>query len=507
MIARILALVMALLAFSIAPASAQDGRWRRAESANFIVYGAMSEGALRRATESLENFDRTLRILTGAAATPAQTKLEVYLVSNLNELQRVNPRMGETVRGFYHAGAEQIAAFVIYNDQGGLDRGTVLFHEYAHHFMLHYFPDAYPRWYVEGWAEHVSSIEIRGTRVAVGLPSEHRGDWITYEGILPIEALLAPERVRNVDNFGGRFYANAWFAVIYLSNNPERRAGLDRYVEALGEGADPIEAFEPAFGITPEAFRRELLEFRRSRINVLNFNLPETTIEIAITRLPVAMNDLLLPLARLRNGAYQQSEIAGFAAEVQALAARHPSDVAARIAAARSALLLDDWQAARDQLDAALTIDAANTEARYLLARSHLKEGELNPERGVETLRVARRELVRGFRADPNHFPTLFAYASTFIQGYGPMSSENLDVLARSLELAPQADHIRLTVARELMVAREYDAAAAVLRPLLYAPHGGSSARYARALFDAARNDQPPPAFVFDDAELEAEAD
>ena len=39
-----------------------------------------------------------------------------------------------------------------------LDPKSVLFHEYAHHFMLHHFPAAYPAWYVEGFAEFFSVV-------------------------------------------------------------------------------------------------------------------------------------------------------------------------------------------------------------------------------------------------------------------------------------------------------------------------------------------------------------
>ncbi len=72
------------------------------------------------------------------------------------------------------------------------------------------------------------------------------------------------------------------------------------------------------------------------------------------------------------------------------------------------------------------------------------------------------------------------------------MSDEQLDVLGRALELAPQADHIRLLLARELIRSEDYDNAAALLRPVLYAPHGGDQSAYARWLFDAARLRAPP---------------
>ena len=59
-------------------------------------------------------------------------------------------------------------------------------------------------------------------------------------------------------------------------------------------------------------------------------------------------------------------------------------------------------------------------------------------------------------------------------------------VLARALELAPQSDDIRLLLGRELITAGRDVAAMIILRPLLYAPHGGPAAAQARDLFDHA---------------------
>ena len=52
----------------------------------------------------------------------------------------------------------------------------VLFHEYAHHFMLQYAPAAYPAWYVEGFAEVVStaSFERKGANACLGVTQRPR---------------------------------------------------------------------------------------------------------------------------------------------------------------------------------------------------------------------------------------------------------------------------------------------------------------------------------------------
>lgn len=491
--ARFIAAVLTVCALA-APAVAQDGRWLRAESDNFIVYGLLNETQIRQATQSLEDFDRTLRLLKGMGTQPAETKLEVYLVRSVQDLRAVWPTMPEHYAGFYRAGSEQIAAFLVYDTRRGAEGGNqVLFHEYAHHFMLHYFADAYPKWYVEGWADYVSTTRFLGRTAIVGEPSESRRSWISYGGgVLPINALLAPERVSNqTAEFSAQFYANSWFAVTYLSNHANFNRGLTPYVEALGRGADAIEAFEPAFGMTPEAFRQELLDFQGDRIGVLNIRLPEQAApNIVITRMPAAVDELLLPLARMRS-VVEESDRVALAAQVEAIAARYPDDTTARIAAARAAYLRDDFATARTRLEAHLATNETDAEARYLLAYTMLQQAYADPNASFDIIRDVRRELVRGFRANPNHFPTLFLYAHSFSAGPEPMSEEQLNVMARALELAPQADHIRLTFAEELMDAGRYVPAVIALRPMIYAPHGGGYTQRARELFDEATQRLP----------------
>jgi len=471
----------------------QDGRWYRAESANFIVYGDLSEQQVRTAAQSLEDFDLVLRALTRIESRASEAKLEVYLVRNIRGLRVVQPGISESVGGFYIASGDGIAAFSRYDRDLGADRRTILFHEYAHHFMLHYFPNAYPQWYIEGFAETVSTVEITRRRAIIGRPSELRSNWIAYGGDLPIRDLLAPERAAERDGeFTGRFYAYAWFAASYITNTPERLRGLERYVARLGEGEDAIAAFEPAFGISPEQFAAELEEFKEDgRVRLRAMDLPDEPAPMTVTRLPRAANDLLLPLARLRTS---QSEVSDEdATEIVAAAQPYLSDAMALLALARLSIRRGDNAAARTHLDALFAMQENHPEGRYLLANMILEETrELSSDEARAGLVEARRHLVRSFRQDPNYYPTLYLYSSTFADEPQPMSDDQLEVLARALELAPQADHIRMLLARELIRSDEYEHAVAILRPALYAPHGGDSASYARWLFDAARAGQQP---------------
>ena len=491
--------------FCAGAAWAQDGRWWRAESAKFIVYGEGGERQVRDAARALEDFDIVLRTLTNPPERPSTNKLEVFLVRNHAGLLQANPSLDSNVAGFYQAGSEQIAAFAI--DDRGSEGREILFHEYAHHYMLHNFPSAYPRWYVEGFAELVSTTEIRMGQARVGRNSERRASWLQYADLLTIEQLLRPERYERSPEFEARFYALSWLAAIYLFNNSRYQRGLERYVEALSGGADSIEAFEPAFGVTPETFERELRAFRRGRIGIIGIALPDQTAPITVTRLPAEADALLLPLARLRirGSARVQPELA---AEMERLARPYENTHMGRIALARAAMMREDFDSARTTLEAMVAEGANDAEVRYLLAYITLLSvrGVQDYARVSAAIADVRAQLAASFRAHPDYFPTLYLYAWTFTNGRDPLSEAQLNILDRALDLAPQSSEIRLLFAQELMRAREFETAELVLQPLIYAPHNPGAAARARILLDTARRRAPPPVFVDVEGE-EAEAD
>ncbi|MBY0563662.1 MAG: hypothetical protein K2P58_05680 [Hyphomonadaceae bacterium] len=491
--ARLLAALVFVLAVALAhPSYAQDGRWWRVETQNFIVYGDVNERQARDAAQSLEDFDLVLRALTRLETRTVETKLEVFLVRGIQGLRQVSPNLGDNVAGFYVSGGDLIAAFSRYDRDIRDLRKAILFHEYAHHFMLHYFPNAYPRWYIEGWAEYLSTVEIQNRRATIGRPSTMQSNWLIHSDDFPILDLLAPERLdRHGNDFVARFYANAWFAANYISNNTERLRGLERYVAMLGEGGDPIDSFEPAFGITPEQFNAELNAFRDGRARLLHVQLPEEPANMTVTRLPRTADDLLLPLAQLRVRSGQVSE--ADAAAMTRAAEPHLHEPMARLVMARLAVRQNNFAAARSHIEALFATDENHAEARYLLASIILEESETLPDAQARAgLAEARRHLVRSFRRDPNYFPTLYLYASTYAREPGPMQEEHLNILSRALELAPQSYGIRLLYAGELIGAEHYEEAQAILRPILYAPHGGEQSDYARWLFQAARLRQQP---------------
>lgn len=301
---RLLALTFAMLLLS-APAHAQEGRWLRAESPHFIVFSDGSERDLRNAVEQLENFDALLRQLLQPTEARVPLKLEVYLFRARADLARTLPEAGANVAGYYASRPDFVGAVALQGRSLRDFGGEILLHEYAHHFMLNYFANAYPAWFVEGFAEFVATTEITERDVRVGAFSTSRvgildADWP------PIERVLKPDE-RRVSMIG--IYGVGWLATHYLINTPARMQQFGVYLAAMQNGADPIEAFEPAFGITPRQFEVELRRYRNSGMQ--GFVLPRHATpdaDIRVTRLPAVANDLLPYVIQLRRAERMERE-------------------------------------------------------------------------------------------------------------------------------------------------------------------------------------------------------
>ena len=70
---------------------------------------------------------------------------------------------------------------------------TILYHEYAHHFMIASLTRrAYPLWFTEGFAEFFGGVQFKEDgSVLLGTPANHRAwSWLLAAEV-PIRTLLA----------------------------------------------------------------------------------------------------------------------------------------------------------------------------------------------------------------------------------------------------------------------------------------------------------------------------
>jgi hypothetical protein len=471
-----------LLCFVLLWAVPARADWRRAESPNFILFGNLPESELRQRILRLEGFDNLLRTMTGVTEPPAPNKLHVYIVGNERELRTIQP-VASGVGGFYTATPDGIAAFV---DNSAESSGNeILFHEYAHHFMMQYRPTAYPAWYVEGFAEYFMTAHFEGRSIDVGLAAPDNAYIISQGGWLPIDQLLhrEPQSMSRADM--EQFYAQSWLTTHYFFSTPERQAALNRYLLAVG-GANPGEALQTATGLDLAAFDQEIRRYAGTRIGYHRLTWSEAAAPppVTVTTLPDGAGNLMVYDAALRVGISDELG-PDYLARIRAAAARHEADPFAQRVLAHAELLYGDAAAADRLLDSLLAASPNDAELLYLKGMRYLAAAER--EGGSEAdARTARTWFGRAHRADANHYQTLFRYAQSLRRERERNSDNTLNVLMLAHRLAPQVSTITMEAAALLIARRDYALAIPLLRPLAADPHRADLARAARQMIEQA---------------------
>jgi hypothetical protein len=479
---RIFAAFAGLICFALLWASPAKADWRRAESPNFILYGNLSETELRQRILRLEDFDHLLRIIISVTEPPGRNKLHVYIVANPRELRTIRP-LAPGYSGFYTATPDGTAAFI--DDSAEASGNEILFHEYSHHFMLQYRPNAYPAWYVEGFAEYFMTARFTGRRIDIGNFSPGRAYAIMERPWLPMDQVLYGQPQSLQGDAVGQYYAQAWITTHFFYSTPERQAMLSRYLVAARH--DNRGALQAAMGMDVAAFTAELRRYiGHGQIDYRRMTRPEgeTPPPVTVTTLPPGASDLMLYDAALLIG-IDDAQGQDYLARIRAAAARHVGDPFAQRVLAHAELLYGDAAAADRLLDPLIAASPHDAELLYLKGMRYLVAAE-HEDDGAADARTARTWFSRAHQADENNYQTLFRYAQSLRRDREYVSENNLNVLLLAHQLAPQVADITMNAAALLIGRGDYALAVPLLRPLAGDPHNAGLAQAAQQMIDRA---------------------
>lgn len=466
--------------------------WKRAESEHFIVYGH-GERSVREYAAMLEDFDDLLRRLHGRPKDEvAARKLPIYLVSDLSDVQRVNPKL-ERVAGVYFSAPGEVFAMAVRDVIGGdndQNRGDdAVLHEYVHHFMMRYYPNAYPAWLVEGYAEYYMTADLGQERMTVGGFNSGRARTLTRPGgWIPMEDVLGKSGRQLKKDEGGAFYAQSWLLTHYIVSDPDRYRKLKPYLEAARSTHDPVGAWKTVYGDEPAELGRKLKNYMEKPIAAGALpRRPGGDPNIMITSLSPGADDLLLEGQRLKLGV-PEADRPGFLANVRKRAARQPNDRFSQLILARAETRYGDRAAGEATLNALLTADPKDLDALVVLGESRLAAGKADPAARAAAFGDAGKLFARAFRIDPDDPVVLRGFADS--QALKPVDENIVNVRLKALQVAPQVGVYRLEAAKALLAIKDRDVARAVLAPLAASPHGGDMVQAAQAMLKTI-DDQP----------------
>lgn len=463
--------------------------WRKASSEHFTVYSELSEPALQDFADKVERYDGLLRAVTNTGNTDPGNKLTIFMVRNPAAIATL---IGDAnVYGFYAPEIQGSAAFIPrYSGSGAqsLDSETVLFHEYAHHFMLQYYPVGYPEWYIEGFAEYFGTTDIGpdGTAV-VGKPPLFRAYGIIAGSPMPVTRLLAADQGKMSGEALDSFYGWSWMLVHYLRFEPSRKGQLTRYLSLFAAGTPPEEAAAQAFGDIAK-LQSDLRNYsKRPRISVSQYRgLKYIAKPIRIVALTPDEGALIPLVMRMARGSRSNKDVADFLTDARRAAARYKGT-------ATASELVAEGELDADNLDAATAanerlIEQRPGDPRALLRRARIAMARIDKGGGDAAWKAARSLIVKANRAAPDDpFPLALYYQSFGAQGIPPPQIA-INGLRRAVELAPQVAEIRLQLGDAMIQVGRPDDARRAVAPLLNDPHSEENRQAARALLSNKAN-------------------
>lgn len=482
MLRRIVAGVVAGLAV-LASAANAEAAWYKAETDRFVVYGEGREGEVRDYALKLQTFDAMLRLFHPSTLdTVPATKVQVYLVDGLRDLRRMRPSLGAGVHGFYAASNEGVIAAVA--TERSLEADDVLFHEYAHHFMLENFPAAYPAWFVEGFAEYFMTAEITDEGVKVGGYNPQRAAAVFLARWLPWEEVFSKTTAETHRRDTAAYYSQAWLLAHYMYSDRERAAQLDKAITAIAGGAPPVEAFQAATGMDSRELTRVLRRYDKLQLYLVRDPL-KTPPAMTVTRLQPSADEFLLDHVRLlfsRTGRLDQ----GFLDSVRRRAARLPDDPFAQRTLARAEYVMGDVAAGEAIMKAQLAARPDDLETVLLAGMGQVLAGLREPQNRQQRFRAGRPFLAKAYALDKRDFRPLYAYGlARSVEPEFPTDND-MTVLLEARALAPSVQENSVRAGLALLKVGRKDDARKVLAAVINNPHGGGFAARARALLEGA---------------------
>ena len=268
--------IFALFILSVSTTLSQAA-WKEYESSNFIIISDERERLIDDLIESINATQATLNFIWKREAISSNNpKLKIFVFSKNRDFKEYS--INQNLAGFYSQTGNSPYIFM-----GSESQKNVILHEVAHHFQIGGNSFNFPEWYVEGFAELVSTIETKRGVISFGKAPER----------LRILSQRRPMKIRDLferkyDNdiiSSNVFYATSWALIktILFSDDRELSVGFDNYATQYAMGDRIFESAIKSIGKSEkyldELLRNSLARSRKSEIT-LTANIPKNEIKI-----------------------------------------------------------------------------------------------------------------------------------------------------------------------------------------------------------------------------------
>lgn len=475
---------------ALALASSADAAWLEARTNTFVVMANMKDADIRDMATRLERFDQFLRKAHGLSpvAQPRSNPLTVYVLDNVGAVQQLCEAQSgcANAAGFYIGRAEGSAVFTPRRsgDDSVFDISAqaVLFHEYAHHFMLENWSAAYPAWFTEGFAEFygASTFERDGAFKFGQVPNYRLYGLLTTKA-LPLAQMLAAEKRPKGGAEEEALYGRGWLLTHYLTFEPSRQGQLDSYLGAINQGLRGQAAAEKAFGELAVLEKELNAYIARKRLRYVG--LPATAFApVTVTVRELSPGEGAMMRVRIRSDrGVDRSAAERVVAEARPLAARFPADAGVQVVLAEAEYDAGNDDAAEAAADRALAVDPRFYGAMIYKGRARIRR--LAARGGDDAAwNEARGWFIKANAIDNDAAGALMLFYESFVAERRKPTPNAIAALERAQGLVPQDAGLRWLLVKSLADRGSFAEARNILAPLAFDPHAAADNAFAALL-------------------------
>jgi len=382
----------------------------------------------------------------------------------------------------------------------------LLYAGYAQHFLLTYFPAAYPRWYLDGFGQIFASFAVEeGKGVEFGRAPSGAMAVMDEFGAFPVKDVLNDAYLTHKPADTRWTPIHAWMLTHFLLFSDTRRPQLNKYLSARAHGEDAATAAavfgdqtqlvrelkayfaarKPYLKVTYDGTKIEQPTVRRLRESEAAFVKGRLELGARIVVPPAPTADVAPAEATVMNKARNEAlqHRARWLNSLRRDATRWPGELQAQLLLAEAECQSGN---AAECLGAAKRAEAiAPTDIRVTVWKANamvLQAASLAPPERKALLADARQLIVKANQVDHEAIGPLLAYYDSFARTGELPSANAILALQTALEEAPAAPETRLELAQALAKSGQSAVARSVILPVAAGAYDSPERPAARTL-------------------------
>lgn len=314
----------------------------------------------------------------------------------------------------------------------------------------------YPRaqgWFDEAVAQHVAGLNIDSKQITAG-PSPQVSGELKSGTLEPISQIIGPQA-----RSSPQFAATSWVFLRWLTESGQLENVGPYFNQVMNQSIPPANAFQQAFGLSPEAMDAALAKFKGTAMTPKSLGPPEDLDVNKFVTAKMTVDEARAMEAELKLDQPGQQEKA--TETLRELMARDPNNAEVHRGLAIATLRAGDMKDAGDHIRRAIEIQDNDALMHYLLAVWH-NRGSMDAMQVDSEVPTIMLQSQKAVDLDPEMAYAYRMLAETELATGHPDRATG--TIRKGMALSPRSDDMLLAFASVQTAAGKFDDARALLK-------------------------------------------